>query len=138
MDPIDSLLHDFRTNGAASPDSLDAVERHEAIRLPADYREVMARTDGGEGFIGTHYLRLWRVAELLPFNRDYVVAQQAPGLLLFGSDGGGESFAFDTRGGEMTVVMAPFIVLSLADAIKVATNFTELLMRMHSGESLFH
>jgi hypothetical protein len=53
--------------------------------------------NGGEGFIGENYLRAWPVEDLIQSNKDYRVDEAAPGLFLFGSSGGGEAFAFDTR-----------------------------------------
>jgi cell wall assembly regulator SMI1 len=70
---------------------------------------------------------LWRVEELRAFNNEYEVEKYAPGLLFFGSDGGGEGFAFDLRTPQLTIVQVPFIGMSLTDAIPVASNFQEFL-----------
>jgi hypothetical protein len=34
--------------------------------------------NGGEGFIGKHFVRLWRIEELANRNQDYQVAEYAP------------------------------------------------------------
>ena len=67
------------------------------IRLPEDYAQFLQQADGGEGFIGNTYAIIWRIGELLQLNSAYQVGEYAPGLFLFGSDGGGEAFGFDTR-----------------------------------------
>jgi hypothetical protein len=66
--------------------------------LPTDYLRFLRQANGGEGFVGKEvYLVLWRVEELAGMNAAYHVAEFAPGLLIFGSDGGDEAFAFDLR-----------------------------------------
>ena len=44
-----------------------------------------------------------------PFNRDYEVESYCPELLLFGSSGGGEAYAFDKRSLPWRVVEVPFV-----------------------------
>jgi hypothetical protein len=133
MDAIDDLLTRFRGNTAASPESLGLVETGLGMSLPSDYRRFMERMNGGEGFIGKQYLILWRIEELLSFNRDYQVPEYAPGLFLFASSGGGEAFAFDLRREDLPVVQVPFIGLDSLDAKKVASSFSDLLRRMHTS-----
>jgi hypothetical protein len=89
----------------------------------------LQRMNGGEGFLGEHaYVALWRVEELGERNAGYEVAEFARGLFLFGSNGGGEAFAFDTRTGQFRIVAVPFIGMDdLADAIVIATNFRTFL-----------
>jgi len=138
MSELGDILHDFNANQGASAASLDAAEAALGFELPYDYREFMRRRNGGEGFFGEHYLILWRGEELAPFNKDYQVTEYAPGLILFGSTGGGDGFAFDTRQEKTTVVQVPFIGLSLRDARHVAGSLTELLERMSvTSGSLF-
>ena len=60
-------------------------------------------------------------------NKAYEVAEYAPGLLLFGSDGGGEAFAFDTRSATKPIVSVPFVGMELTVTRRLASNFTEFL-----------
>ena len=60
------------------------------VDLPSDYLRFLRNHNGGEGFIGDNYLVLWKAEELADFNREYEVEKYAPGIFLFGSDGGGE------------------------------------------------
>jgi hypothetical protein len=94
--------------------------------LPADYLEFMYAHDGGEGWVGDNYLILWKLSELVPFNRDYEVRTYAPGLLPFGSSGGGEAFAYDMRQAVPSIVMVPFVGMSLASVIEVASDMVGL------------
>jgi SMI1 / KNR4 family (SUKH-1) len=134
MDAIDNLLHDFHGNGPTQPESLDVVETTYGYHLPDDYRHFMTAMNGGEGFVGKQYIIVWRLEELVPFNRDYQVAQYAPGLVLFASSGGGEAFAFDLRHDDLPIVQVPFVGLDLRHAKRVANSFTDLLVRMHSSD----
>ena len=46
-------------------------------------------------------------------NKAYQIADYAPGLFLFGSDGGGEAFAFDIRTEAKPIVSVPFVGMEL-------------------------
>jgi hypothetical protein len=84
--------------------------------------------NGGEGSLGDNaYLALWRVEELAERNADCEMPDRAPDLLLFGSDGGGEAFAFDTRSSPPTIVAIPFIGVDDRDAIAISTSFRGFL-----------
>lgn len=98
--------------------------------LPTDYEAFLLKHNGGEGFIGKHYLILWKATELVKFNEGYEVETYAPGLIMFGSTGGGDGFAFDTRTSPYCVMQIPFIGMSLEDGFHVAGSFSELLQRM--------
>lgn len=115
MTPMDKqrLLARFNGNPPADAASIQQFESESGLRLPEDYRQLLRHTDGGEGFVGNAYVILWRVGELLEMNRGYQVAEFAPGLLLIGSDGGGEALAFDMRTEAKPVVSVPFVGMSL-------------------------
>jgi SMI1 / KNR4 family (SUKH-1) len=97
------------------------------IALPEDYVRFLSKHNGGEGFLGEEYFIFWKAEELIPFNREYQVDKYAPGILLFGSSGGGEAYGFDTQDPAMPIVRVPFVGMSRRYAIAVARNFTELL-----------
>ncbi len=120
----------FHLNAPSPPAHISMAEAALGVMLPADYRAFLERGDGGAGFIGENYIVLWRAAELHPFNRDVEVSKYADGLVGFGSDGGGEMFAFDTRFQPFPVVIVSFIGLSHEEALVVADDFTGLLRRM--------
>ena len=73
------------------------------------------------------YAMLWKVGELYRFNREYEVQKYAPGLLLFGSTGGGEGIAFDMREPSKLVVSVPFIGMDLKEIIPLAATFDGFL-----------
>ncbi len=127
--PMDKekLLARFNGNPPANASSIRQVETDARLRLPEDYAQFLQQWDGGEGFIGNAYLILWRAEELIELNKAYQVTDYAPGLFLFGSDGGGEAFAFDTRSEAKPIVSVPFVGIELSAVRSVASNFVAFL-----------
>jgi hypothetical protein len=121
------LLAQFNGNPQADASSIRQLETDADLHLPEDYAKFLQEVDGGEGFVGNAYLILWRAWELLEMNKAYQVAEYAPGLFLFGSDGGGEAFAFDTRSDAKPIVSVPFVGMELKSARPVASSFKAFL-----------
>ena len=121
------LLAKFNGNPPADVPSIRKFESDAGLRLPADYAQFLQQADGGEGFVGNAYVIFWRVSELLEMNKAYQVAEYAPGLFLFGSDGGGEAFAFDTRYEAKPIVSVPFVGMELKLARPLGPNFKAFL-----------
>src|SRR6266853_5251695 len=126
---LKDLLQRFQITRPVRPDEIEAFKQEAAIPLPSEYLEFLRFTDGGESFIGPNsYAMLWKIDELLRFNREYEVPEYAPGLFLFGSNGGGEAFAFDLRAeGGNPVVSVPFIGMDVRDALPLAETFDGFL-----------
>jgi hypothetical protein len=128
---LESLLgEDFNGSNPATAEQIAAVERNLSKSLPHDFQKFLQLTNGGEGMIGENYVMLWSAEELGKYNDSYQVNEYAPGLLLFGSDGGGEGYAFDTRISPPTVVMVPFVGMSLKYAKPVAPTFSAFLKKL--------
>ena len=134
-------------NGAPSwtrePPAADEVirelVRQAGVPLPPEYLAFLRDSNGGEGELGVQpgWFVMWRAEEVVKLNHGYEVAENVPGFFGFGSSGGGELLAFDTRGGQPYPVAAvPFIVMSPKDALPVATSFAtfEALMGKEWGE----
>lgn len=92
-------------------DSAETIEVYASLgmRPSVEYVAVLGFTNGGEGFIGQNYLRLYSTEEVITFNQAYQVNRFVPGLIIFGSTGYGEAYAFDTRHSPATIVKVPFI-----------------------------
>lgn len=128
---IEKLLgKDFNGNAPATAEEIALAERTLGQSLPSDFREFLQLTNGGEGMIGENYVMLWSAEELGQYNEMYQVKEYTPGLLLFGSDGGGEGYAFDARTSPPAVVMVPFIGMALEYATHVADSFDKFLIRL--------
>lgn len=122
-----ALLREFDLAAPASEQAVVTFQRESGVELPADYVRFLAFANGGEGFLGEDYLMLWPVEDLVSLNRGYEVETYAPGLLLFGSNGGGEAFAFDRRRTGPPIVMVPFVPLELDKVEDAAPAFQEFL-----------
>jgi hypothetical protein len=127
------LLAKFNGNPPTNRSAISKFEFESRVKLPDDFALFLQQMNGGDGFIGDAYVILWPVQELLEKNQAYEVADSAPGLLLFGSDGGGEAFAFDTRSLEMPIVAVPFIGMEMEAALPIAPNFNSFLEALYKS-----
>jgi hypothetical protein len=111
----------------ASPSAIATMVGQSGLALPADYLEFLRLCNGGDGFLDVLpcYLRIWPAEEVVGSNRDYQMPEYVPGFFGFGTSGGGEFFAFDTRGLQpWPVVSIPFIPM---EAQLASASFSELL-----------
>jgi hypothetical protein len=115
--------------GIPEKDFLTAISCLE-FALPDDFVQFFRENNGGEGFIGSNYLIIWKAEELVVFNAEYEVDLYAPGIFLFGSNGGGEGYGFDTRAKKMSIVRIPFIGMQLSYATPIAANLTDLFAQL--------
>lgn len=116
--------------------AIESAERDLGVRLPDDYREFLRESNGIEGFSGPNsdYLMLWGAMELGERNRGYHVREFASGLILIGSNGGGEAFGFVHRGGKAGYVRLPFIPMDLREAEDMGETLFGLVQRLRGAE----
>jgi len=95
--------------------------------FPPDYVSFLKFSNGAIGRIGHNYLEICKVEEIIQLNEDYSVKLYAPGLILFGTDGGGEGYGFDFRGHDPVVVEIPFIGMDWKEARTKGENFLVFL-----------
>ncbi len=126
-DALNKLFSNFFNKASATDE--DALRACHTLGFspPPDYLDAMAYSDGGEGFIGHSYFRLYSVEQLLSLNQAYQVSSFAPGLVVFGSDGGGEAFGFDIRQKPLEIVQIPFIPMDFQYAEALGRSFLEFL-----------
>lgn len=124
------ILEGWQLNAGTTEEALRDAVVLLGHSLPPDYVQFLREHNGGEGFVGDNYLIVWKLEELSPFNREYEVDQYAPGLLLFGSNGGGEGYGFDTRSTDMPIVRVPFIGMDLQYAMPAANSFSDLFVQL--------
>jgi hypothetical protein len=122
-----SLLDEFDFEKGATLESIAKVELWAGLELPQDYKDFLLTHNGGEGFVNDEYVIFWAADELAQFNREYEVSEYAPGLLLFGSNGGGEAYAYDLRESPPTIVMVPFIGMALKHTKALARTLEEFI-----------
>lgn len=88
-------MEGWQWNDGASKYEISVLIRELQLELPADYLAFLEKHDGGEGFVNGQCLIIWRTEDIIRFNREYEVIDYDPDLLLIGSNGGGEAYAFD-------------------------------------------
>jgi hypothetical protein len=121
----------FTLNPGIAKDTLDTVMEDLPVWLPNDYIGFLLVSNGGEGFLGENYVRLWKAEDLRQNNLNYAVAEFAPQLFLFGSDGGGEAYAFDTSASPYMVVQVPFIGMGDPEtSIQLGDSFNAFLTNL--------
>jgi hypothetical protein len=64
-------------------------------------------------------------------NQSYEVQKYVPGLLVFGSSGGGEAYGFDTRFPDWPIVQVPFVGMEWAVAEPMGSSFGEFLGQLY-------
>ncbi len=108
------------------------VEKEFRLEFPAEYREFLLLANGGEGFIGSSaYVILYRAEELWSLNNSYGFPVHVPGLVLFGSDGGGEAFCFDASTPGMPIVQVPFVGMARKTTSFFAASFAAFLEALY-------
>ncbi len=129
MDPeVVRLTAQMSKNPGATQADVDAARRALRVAFPPDYAEFMLFSNGAEGQVGKQgYLALWPVHTLVEENEGYAVQEFAPGLVLFGSDGGDMAYAFDTRRSPVTYVVVPFIPMRLKEVRHCGNTLREFL-----------
>ena len=134
---LEKLFNNFIRRGGASKE--DALRACLALNFnpPADYLDALYFSNGGEGFLQESYFRLYSVGELLSLNEVYQVKTFAPGLVIFGSNGDGEAFGFDTHPDPIEIVQIPFIPMDFQYANpsgKSLVEFLHALEEMNPGD----
>ena len=126
---VKRLIEGMALNPPTTEGKLREAEKELGISFPVQYKEFMLESNGAEGPIGENaYLLIWPVEVLVQYNEDYKVNEYNPGLVYFGSSGGGMAFAFDNRTKETPIVTLPFISIDLEEVESCGHTFTEFLI----------
>ena len=107
---------------SATNDQLDLLKRTTGAIFPPEIYEFLRLCNGGEGFIGEEFYRLYSVEQLLSLNPAYGVDEFMPGFVLIGSNGGGESYLLDARHTPAPVFRIPFIPMIEAYGSQMALS----------------
>lgn len=127
-----SAPFDLRT--AASGAEISELRRQFPAGISSDYFDFLQIGNGGCGDVGSgDYAMFWGSDEIPTYNLEYETNTHAPGLILFGSNGGGEAFAFHSSKEALTVGIVPFVGLSLLEYRPMARSFSEFLELLSSG-----
>ena len=128
-------MNTWQFEAAVEEELILRLAQEVAFELPSAYLDFLRRGNGGEGEISSDpgYLILWKASEVNQFNDEYEVPKYAPGFWAFGSNGGGELFAFDFRGGAPSVCLLPMIGLEPNAAMPLAPSFEAFVSQSFSS-----
>ena len=127
----------FEGNEGAPPEAVAKVEKSFGLKLPDEFREILLEADGLGGVMGDHELQIWSSDQIVAFNRANEVQKYFPAFLMFGSDGGGETYTLDYRTNPPSVVLVAAIGFDYKSAIPIGRDFISFLDRLKDTRSLF-
>ncbi len=114
----------------ATSDEIQGFRKCIPYRIPSDYLGFLKFSNGAEGEIGSHYLVIWSIQDVISLNQAYSVEKYAPRCMLFGSDGGNEGYGFDYRIKSPIIVNLPFIDMDWSNAITKGNDFLDFLQSL--------
>jgi hypothetical protein len=99
------------------------------MNTPEEYRKYMADSGVTSGELSAEpgWFDLWPAGQLAELNAAYKTQEFVPGFWGFGSNGGGELFAFDANG---CVFMIPFVPMEEKAAVKIADSWNDFQKTM--------
>lgn len=110
------------------------IEKEVGFILPDDYKNFIKTVNGCEGFVNNqNYIIFWKSEDIGKYNREYQVVDFINEILLFGSDGAGEAFAFDRLNG-MSIVRVPFVGMDRELVIPLSNTFSEFLELLYEKD----
>jgi SMI1 / KNR4 family. len=123
------LSEKFYRNDSCDEKIIKKVETELKKDFPKSYVDFLFWSNGGEGEIGENYISLWDCENITQLNNDYGIQKYlTEDFVAFGTDGGGNCFAFDFR-----IQRNPRIVkcalgdLDINELSYVAETFTEFV-----------
>ncbi len=132
---LDALLPEVKMRSAYPANEVDELFADfiaEVGPIPhSDYLAFMHEHNGCDGPVGREgYISIWPLETAISRTERCSVPEFAPGLLLFGSDGGNEAFAFDRQEASWPIVSVPLVGLSRKEMKFVAPTFSEFIKRL--------
>lgn len=126
----------WQSQPGASESSLDDIEHHTRLPLPADFREFMRWSDGGAAKFPRVYLSLWPASEVIGLNKDYQINRYlGDRVIAIGSDGGPICFLLDFRSSDSPAFASVnFGDLDPAEIKQLSATFTGALELAMSGQ----
>ncbi|MCW9131808.1 SMI1/KNR4 family protein [Bacillus paramycoides] len=129
---MDNTFHkytnDLDLQQPTSLENITSIESQLNISLPKDYISFMLESNGTEGAIGENgYLQLWSIDVLIQHNEGYEVKGFAPGVTLFGSDGGNVAYGFFEKNKKTHIIEIPLMGMDLDEMKVISNTFVDFL-----------
>lgn len=98
------------------------------LPLPDDYKEFMSWSNGGEGYIGSQYLALWKIEDVMQLNDEYQIQKYlSQKSLAIGTDGGDNCIGFYFERPTF-VFLQPLGDLDLSENRFLSQSFTDMFI----------
>ena len=123
------LLEKFYRNESCDSSIIKKIEIELGKVFSKDYVDFLFWSNGGEGEIGENYISFWRCEDIVQLNKDYSIQKYlAENFVAFGTDGGGECYAFDySIPQKPKIVKCSLCALDINELIFIADTFTEFV-----------
>jgi hypothetical protein len=96
MDVLNKILNDRHRNNSCSLEEINNFITSTNWDLSKDYQKFLLWSNGGEGYIGSNYISLWKLENIIQLNKDYQIQKYlGDNCIAFGTDGGGICYGFD-------------------------------------------
>lgn len=122
----------------ASEEAIERLRQESAGGLPKEYVALLRYSNGGEGPLALPplYFMLYEAEYTSELNQSADQRKLYPGFLVFGSNGGLEAIAFDTRGKEPWPIVMYDPVAGTESAVTIAENMGDFIraIGMDDGE----
>lgn len=126
----DTLLLSAPANQA----DIENLQNTFKISLPDDYKYFLYCSDGLQGHLGTLYLSLWSVNDILRLNALYAIQNRlGKNTLGIGTDGGDYCFLIDNSNGKSNLMVVPLNALDNDEKKYLSDNFTDGLLNIANG-----
>ena len=127
---LDQITRKLVKRRKTSQQMLKKIAAQLNISWPPGYEEFMLTSNGAEGFIGKQYLQLWKVQDIPDMNKELQSDEFTPGIIMFGSDGGDEAYAFDSTRSPQMIIRMPFIMSDSDEITDMGDSFESFLITL--------
>ncbi|MNK44500.1 SMI1 / KNR4 family protein [compost metagenome] len=140
MEVLHEILrkYDFPKRDIESSVEIEDIQVHLKFDLPEDYVFYAENYLGIDQFIGSEFIKLWSLEEIIDANLEYHIFEKLPQTLAIGTNGSGEfiGIEFDDDG-SVKIILSPFIDLNVKYHVEIGNSFTDFLVRLDNGVEWF-
>lgn len=140
MSTVNVILKKYNWPQRTTLDEIDfsEIERKIGLELPSDYKNFLSGYIEHGTKIGEEYIKLWDKNDLLSFNREYGIIGNLSGIIGIGDNGAGELLGIEKLdGGELRIVLTPFIDMDKRYNVDIGESFADFLIRLDDGKKWF-
>ena len=140
METFENILNkfDWPKRAEGSNASFHDVEKICGFELPDDYKSFLQKFSGYDDFIGTKFVALWDLNEIIEANMDCRIIANLPNTIGIGTDGAGEFIGLEKiTKNSCRVILSPLIDLDKQYHVTIGSSFTDFLIRLDNGQEWF-